>query len=127
MDHPRILAIDDVHLAADPHLEPDLTQFYGALLGFQRLEQETSDTMVFRGFPRSGPRLVVRLAGEPEPEKPMRRQVLIQVASLWTCAAQLRERRTPFDWTHGLTYYDQRVSALDPAGNRVELVASHPI
>ncbi len=125
MDTPRILAIDDVHLAAAQEAVDELAAFYTGLVGLNRVDSGTEEGRVmFRGYPHSGPKLVVNLGGQHDTGR-LRRQVLIQVSSVTDCADQMAERRTPFVWSHGWTFYDQRLTAMDPAGNRVGLVTYH--
>ena len=125
MDTPRILAVDDVHLAAARETIDDVVAFYADLIGLDRVDDGTSDEpVVFRGCARSGPKLVLSPGDRPGATR-LRRQVLIQVASLTDCAQQMTELRTPFLWSHGWTFHDRRLAAFDPAGNRVELAAYH--
>ena len=127
MDTLRILAIDDVHLGAPREIVEALESFYTGLIGLHRVDPgEDQALAVFRGYPRSGPRLIVRLAGQPE-RGVLRRDVLIQVASLGDCAERMLDSRMPCFRYRGWTLYDQRATTLDPAGNRVELVAFHPL
>lgn len=126
MDVPRILAIDDVHLTAAPAQREDVFAFYTEVIGLDPLESASSEeTVVFRAFPRSGPRLIVRLTHESG-ERPPRRALLVQVASLTDLAESLTERRTQFEWSRGWFWCDRRLSVVDPGGNWVELVMSHP-
>ncbi len=123
MDTPRILAIDDVHLFSPLELAARLVAFYTDLIGLDRVEAESDEHLVaLRGYPRSGPRLIVNLADMPAAS---RRPVLIQIASLADCADQMTELRIAFRRSQGWTFYDRQLHALDPAGNRVELVVHH--
>lgn len=126
-DTPRILAVEDVHLLSPLTIEADLRLFYIGLLGFDEVRQ-TSELiqMVFRGYPRSGPQLIVSLTVDPPPQHP-RRRVLIQVASLYGCAEALEDRGISFEWMQGWSFTDRRLATQDPAGNRVELVSYHPL
>lgn len=122
---PRILAVDDVHLTAPPEAAEEVRRFYAELIGFEPLQAESSEQrLAFRAFPRSGPRLYVRVTGErSDPLK--RRQLLVQVAGLSARAQAFRERGLEPQWSHGWSPYDRRLGVQDPAGNRVELVAYH--
>lgn len=125
MDTPRILAIDDVHLWSPSAAVKETRGFYVDLLGFDPLPADTGgEAMRFRGWPRSGPKLVIRLGTDPA-TAPARRHVLIQVADLVECAATLGERGICFEEVHGWSFHDRRLTMLDPAGNRVEVVAYH--
>ena len=125
MDTARLLAIDDVHLAAPPTTVADMVAFYTELIGLEHVSDESvGEEVMFRGYPHGGPRLIVNLIQE-RAARTLRRQVLIRIASLTDCADQMTERRTPFVWLHGWSFYDRRLTAVDPGGNRVELVASH--
>ena len=43
------------------------------------------------------------------------------------CAEALNDRGIAFEWMQGWTFFDRRLATQDPAGNRVELVAYHPL
>lgn len=127
MDAPRILAINDVHLPAPGAEVERLVGFYGGLIGLERIDAGLGpELLVFRGYPRSGPRLIVGL-DDRSLERALRRRVLIQVGCLSQCAEQLLENGASLEWTHGWTYFDQRLITFDPAGNRVDLLTSHVI
>ncbi|HOW71329.1 MAG TPA: hypothetical protein PKY77_12065 [Phycisphaerae bacterium] len=127
METPRILAIDDVHLWSPPDAVEETQAFYVDLLGFDLLPRGGgAEVMRFRGWPRSGPKLVIQLGADPA-LAPVRRQVLIQVADLVDFAVSLGERRIPFEQAHGWSFYDRRLTMLDPAGNRVDVVAYHSL
>ena len=127
MDTPRILAIDDVHLSSPPTLEADLRMFYTGLLGLDAVGEASGKNRIgFRGYPRSGPRLIVSITPDPQAGPP-RRQLLVQVASLRECVEALSDRGIEFEWLQGWSFYDRRLLTLDPAGNRVELVSYHPL
>lgn len=126
MDAPKLLAIDDVHLTARLEARQRLSEFYVGLLGFEQLpDQAGAPQITLRGLPRAGPRLVISLTADL-PDKPPRTQALIQVPSLRSCADALAERRIEYVWSTGWFFYDRRLTLLDPGGNRIELVASHP-
>lgn len=125
MQPPRLLAIDDVRLTAPGHARAALIEFYSQVLGFTPCEAgESGDCLVFRGTPRSGPRLLIDLQTQV-PAKPLRRQALLQVASLYEYAAVLNDARIAFEWSRGWFCYDRRIGLMDPAGNWIELTASH--
>ncbi len=127
MDTPRILAIEDVHLSSSPAAEADLRTFYTGLLGLDVVEEAPGPSLVgFRGYPRSGPQLIVSITTDPQ-GCPPRRQLLVQVASLRECAEVLSEHGIGFEWSQGWSFCDRRLSTQDPAGNRVELVSYHPL
>jgi hypothetical protein len=124
MDAPRILAINDVHFRSSPETMDRVVDFYTGTIGLDQVESEREGVTVFRGYPRSGPRLVVDATlEEPDSE---RGRIHILVASLTECMDQLAERRVPVFLLRGWMPYERRVMAFDPAGNRVELVTSHP-
>ena len=126
---PNILAIDDVHLTAPREAQDRLTRFYCQLVGLNQMGSEWAGEpgeVTFHGAHRSGPRLVVRL----HPDRPpawLKRDVLIQVASLSESARLMSEQRIEFETTQGLTSFDLRIAVWDPGGNRVELVSSHSL
>jgi len=125
MDNPSLLAIGDVHLATPPSAAAEVIAFYSELIGFEQVTDESSGPEVtFRGWPHSGPRLIVHVSKEPA-ARSLGRQVLIRTASLTDLADELSERRIRFVWSRGWSFYDRRLTAVDPGGNRVELVASH--
>lgn len=127
LDTPRILAIEDVRLSSPPAVEADLRIFYTDLLGFDEIKKTSGlSTIEFRGYPRSGPQLIVSITTDAQ-TRYHRRQVLVQVASLHECAETLNDRGIEFEWLQGWSFYDRRLSTQDPAGNRVELVSYHPL
>ena len=122
---PCILAIDDVHLFAAPAVAEAIRRFYIELIALDPLPAEcTENRLAFYGYPRSGPRLFVTLMERP-PEPPQKRQLVVQIASLFDLAESLIEQSIPYEWSRGWSYYDRRLCVLDPADNRVELVAYH--
>ncbi len=124
MQTPRILAIADVQMTSPPERAEELGLFYTELVGLDRLEAETGDPrMVFHGYPRMGPRIVVRL--DPLAGEAGRRRVQIQIASLRECADRFTESRVASEELRGLSFYDRRIFVFDPAGNLVELVSYH--
>jgi hypothetical protein len=126
MNLSHILAIDDVRLAAVPDLSAEVETFYTKRLGLERLRTAEPDIMVFRGYPRSGPRLMVKLTDDLARE-PSRRLARIQVKSLDGLLEDIEKESCPREWVRGLSLYERRLSVLDPAGNRLELVESHPL
>jgi catechol 2,3-dioxygenase-like lactoylglutathione lyase family enzyme len=125
MNPPRLLAIEDVHLAAPAGLRDDLVEFYVDLMGFELLEDgQDPDRITLRGLPRSGPRLIIDFV-EAAGEKPMRRRALLQVDGLGRYADALAERRIAFERVRGWFFFDRRIGLLDPGGNWIELVSSH--
>jgi hypothetical protein len=126
MEVPRLLAIDDVRLTAPAGLAGQLHEFYAGFLGFTPVQPAGPETcLAFRGFPRSGPRLFVTLTEVPE-DRPPRRQAVILVDSLTRVADALSERHLWFQWSTGWFAHERRLLTQDPAGNWLELVASHP-
>ena len=125
MDTPRILAVNDVHLVAPKPALEDVHAFYGDLIGLDRVDSGAEGgAAVFRGHPRSGPKIVFSLGRRPE-ARTLCRDVLIQVPSLTDCADQMIRLGTTPVRSQGWTHHDRLLSTLDPAGNRVELVAYH--
>jgi hypothetical protein len=124
MQTPRILAIADIQITSPPDRAEDLIAFYTELVGLDRVADKSDDLrMTFRGYPRRGPWIVVRLdtsAGEAN-----RRRVQIQMASLQECADRLADARIAREELQGWAFYDRRICVLDPAGNLVEFVAYH--
>ncbi len=126
MDVPRLLAIDHVQMTVPIAARDAVLQFYAEVLGFEPIPAGPENPcLIFRGFPRSGPRLMVTLANE-RTAGPPRRRALVQVGSLHACAELLSERGFSFEWARGWFFYERRLNAIDPGGNWIELVASHP-
>ena len=122
---PRILAIDDVHLSAASTAAEAMTRFYTEFITLDPLPAESAENrLAFYGYPRSGPRLFVTLLEAPPPPL-QKRQLVVQVASLFDLEPVLVERAVPYEWSRGWSYSDRRLCVLDPAENRVELVAYH--
>lgn len=127
MDLPRLLAVNHVNLTAASGSREAVQRFYADLLGFEPVPDESDGyLLVFRGQPRSGPRLMVRLTPDL-PDKPMRRQALVQVKALTPYAELLSDHRIAFEWSSGWFYFDRRIGVLDPGGNWIELVCSHAL
>ncbi len=124
MEVPRLLAIDHVRLLASPETVESLDLFYVEQIGFERLRSPEPELIIYRGYPRSGPRLQIRLVDDPGQERG-RRQAVIQVASLAGLIELLDEERRNYSLVQGFSYYERRLLLEDPAGNRVELVESH--
>lgn len=124
MTIPRILAIRDVRLIASPTVSTEVESFYTQRLRLERVRPPEPDLFMFRGYPASGPRLLIRLTDDP-PRGETRRVATLQVGSLKDVVEQLTEVGWDFEFTHGLSFFDRRVSMLDPAGNRLNLVTSH--
>ncbi len=124
MQTPRILALADVQMVSAASQADELISFYTDLLGFDhQAGQADAGQIVFRGYPRRGPHIVVRLAESMSEEN--RRRILIQLGSLQDCTERLTQARVAWDEIRGWGYYDRRVCAFDPAGNLVELVCYH--
>jgi hypothetical protein len=122
---PCILAVNDVHLFASLAVAGAITAFYTELIALDPLPNESTDCrLAFYGYPRSGPRLFVDLLEHP-PVPPQKRQLAVQVASLFELEQLLIDRAIPCEWSRGWSYYDRRLFVQDPAENRVELVAHH--
>lgn len=125
MDVPRLLAIDHVNLTASVDLRDAIAEFYIEVVGFERIEAGVpAEQIVLRGFPRSGPRLIVNLS-ETLRGTATRRHALIQVASLEACAEKMAELRIWFEWSQGWFFFSRRLNVVDPGGNLIELVVSH--
>ncbi|UCD29316.1 MAG: hypothetical protein JSV03_02210, partial [Planctomycetota bacterium] len=88
--------------------------------------QDNSDEkcLTFRGFPRSGPRLIINL-NDDAISTACYRSILIQMACLAQCAELMAEQRQPFSRSQGWFFYDRRLTTYDPAGHLIELVAYH--
>ncbi len=99
--------------------------FYRDLLGLEPVPgYDVSDVLAFRAFPRSGPRLLVECLVGSE-GRTARREAALVVASLDACAESLKEHDFAFEWFHGWGPYSRYLAVQDPAGNRIELFASH--
>ena len=122
---PRILAVGDVRLYAPARAQAEVKSFYWEFLGLDWASEPVgTDEIAFRAHPRSGPRLIVKIVDHP-PAPTLRRAVQIQVASLADCRERLLENGFLFDGSRGWSFYDRRLTVLDPGENRVELVAVH--
>ena len=120
----RILAVSDVNLKAPSHTTLSMESFYVDCIGLEPVALTPDGHLRFRGYPRSGPQLVVRLTDQPIHQFP-RRQALIQVGSLTDCADEITGRGIQVTWSRGWFHYDRRLRVPDPAGNLVELTAQH--
>lgn len=124
MRMPRIVAIDHVRVTSPPSRVEELVAFYSGVLELDRLPgQSDENQIIFCGFPRRGPHLVVRLNESARQED--RRRIQIQIASLENCAERLVEEKAFWVEVRGWGYYDRRICTFDPAGNLVELVSNH--
>ena len=125
-DIPRILAINDVNLTGPVCANPSITRFYEDCIGLKPVASESEAHLRFRGYPRSGPQLIVELT-DGLIEHFLRRQVLIQVGSLSDYADEMIDRGIGVTWSHGWHHFDRRLIVADPAGNLVELIGQHPL
>jgi hypothetical protein len=124
MQTPRILALADVQMTSPPERAEELVHFYTDLVGLEHVEEESGDRqIVFCGYPRRGPRIVVQI--DPAIDEAGRGKVLIQIASLRECTDRLTESRRVWEELHGWAFYDRRILTFDPAGNLVAIVAYH--
>jgi hypothetical protein len=122
----RILAISDVNLTAPNGASHSIARFYSDCIGLEPVGGDPDGPLRFRGYRRSGPQLIVRLTDEPIAQFP-RRQALIEVGSLTECADGIAEHGIEVAWSRGWFHFDRRLTAADPAGNLVELIAQHPL
>ena len=130
MDVPRILAISDVHLTAPVAAAGEVGWFYVELIGLEPVVAKAAQVdddrvLTFRGWPKSGAKLVVDLLADA-PERSVRTRLRLQVASVLVLADQIADRGGIIEWSHGWSFYDRRLTTFDPAGHRVELAAFHP-
>jgi hypothetical protein len=124
MQTPRILALADVQMVSSASRADELISFYAGLLGLDhQVGHPGTGQIVFRGYPRRGPYIVIHLAERVSEQS--RRRVLIQLGSLQDCLERLSEARVIWEEIRGWAYYDRRVTAFDPAGNLVGLVSYH--
>lgn len=122
---PRILAVADVRLTAAVGMAGEVTRFYTELVGLDPLPPaEGQRCLVFLGYPRSGPRLLVSILDGPQAPS-RKRQMLVQVASLFCCEQLMLDEGIWVERSRGWSFYDRRLCVLDPAGNRIEMVAYH--
>jgi catechol 2,3-dioxygenase-like lactoylglutathione lyase family enzyme len=124
METPRLVAIDDVRLAAPPDLATQVAEFYTTVIGLQMVAPRPEEpTLVFRGYSSAKPRLRILLTTAPPPG--LRGHVQVQVAALEPVQDLVADRGLEAWTTQNLSFFDRRLRILDPAGNRVELVAYH--
>lgn len=106
-----------------------LAEFYMNLLGLRACEPDaTTDahTVVLAGHPICGPRLVIA-AVERTPDFEGYHRIALQVGNLEGVAELLAEQGIEHRRQQGWSYYDRRIELMDPAGNLLELVCSHPL
>ncbi len=125
MEPPRVLAIDDVRLVAPAEQADAVAAFYTDVLGLDSLKPLPEEQgLAFRGLARAGPRVIVRF-DKPREDRAVRRQLALEVRSLQECAELFIDRRVEHEWASGWFYFERRLMLFDPAGNRIEMVASH--
>jgi hypothetical protein len=118
------MAVDDVHVAAPPSQATEVADFYTGLVGLRLLDPRPEDpALIFVGYSRVRPRLIVRLSEEDRPG--LRGYVPVRVAALGPVQQLAHDRGIETTWTQSLSFFDRRLTISDPAGNRVELVAYH--
>ena len=118
MEPSRIQAVDHVHLEAPTGCGEALQWFYGELAGLDELQTDPQEATLLRF--RSD-RIELRIRQVPEPDiDAVAVRVTITVPSLDAVAEALDERRIPSERLSGLSYTDQCLQTLDPAGNRLE-------
>ena len=123
---PRIMAVDNVQLFVSRTIVDALDQFYADWIGFERYKHLNRDgTVVYRGRPRSGPRLVVN-AVAPEEASPLDRPpILIEMFSLNDFVERIETAKIRYTWIQGWSFYDRKLVLYDPAGHRLELLTIH--
>ena len=120
----RIQAVDHVHLEARPECADELRWFYEELVGLLEVPEDGAATGVLR-FRSARVEVHLRLVEAPEVET-MGERLAITVPSLGDVSAELRERKIPYQLIRGIDWTDQRLSLLDPAGNRIALRRQYP-
>ncbi len=118
---PKIQAISNVRMEAKPELEPELRDFYEALLGLPPAEGEAGSVC----FETERLQIQIRLTPDAQPS-PMRRRLVLQVPSLEKMEEHLQEAGVPYEFRRGMQFTDQRIFLLDPADNRIELKQTWP-
>lgn len=114
----RIIAVDHVNVEAPPGAADGLRWFYGEVCLLDEVDASVGGAKLVY---RSGRiELRIHLLGSPVVE-PVDCRVGILVPELSEATELLEERRVGYDTLSGLTWTDQRISLLDPGGNRVEL------
>jgi catechol 2,3-dioxygenase-like lactoylglutathione lyase family enzyme len=113
---PRIHAIAHVHVQAKPGLEHRLRWFYAEVLGLEAADGE-EETLCFRTKVLEF-RVAITEKAQPSP---MRRRLVLEIASLNEMRTKLEEIGLEYEWYEGMAFTDRRIYLLDPAGNRVEL------
>lgn len=125
MDAPRIQAIDDVRVPVPAPLLEDVRRFYVELTGLEPVKVDSAGGgVILRGYPRSGPRLVLDPCEMPG-GSPRCHSITILVGSLLQCQEYCLDRRLDHEWSRGWFHYERRLLVTDPAGHCVELIVSH--
>ncbi|UCF34178.1 MAG: hypothetical protein JSV78_02515 [Phycisphaerales bacterium] len=120
----RIQAVDHIHIEATLECAEELRWFYGELAGLEEVQEDGVEATVLR-FRSAQVEIHIHLVEEPEIET-VDERVTVAVPSFAAVKQELQERRVPFQLIRGVTWTDQRLSLLDPAGNRVALRREWP-
>lgn len=116
----KILAVEDVYLAAAAGIEKDLDEFYVEMLQFLR-DQELPLAYWADNF------RVIFEVREPPMDRDNYRVLQIEVQKLAEAEQKLVERELECTRQRGLVAGSESLVLLDPAGNWVELVESRKV
>jgi catechol 2,3-dioxygenase-like lactoylglutathione lyase family enzyme len=120
----RIRAVDHVHIEAAPEYAEELRWFYGELAGLEEVQEVGADAGMLR-FRSAQIEIHIHLLDGAEIET-VDERVTVAVPSFAAVKQELQARQVPFQLIRGLIWTDQRLSLLDPAGNRVVLCREWP-
>jgi hypothetical protein len=117
----KLVTIDDAHLPAAAGREVELDAFYGAMLGFERLD--VPETLAYRAENFD---LVFDVL-EPPLERDTMRALGIEVLSLADAQRMLIDHQIEYIRQRGLLPGHDSILLQDPAGNWIALSESRAI
>jgi hypothetical protein len=124
MDEPppvRLVTVEDARLPAIARLEPQLDDFYVAMLQFYKESSLPNVTYRAENF-----RLRFDLLDEL-PARDDMRPLMIEVLSLRDAEPKLIAREIDYERQRGLVPGQDKLLLRDPASNPIELVESHRV
>ena len=123
MRRPRIQAVDRVTLEATADCREALRAFYGEMIGLNEMKSDPPESGLRFGTRRLD--LSIRFVESPDVDG-LSPRLVIGVALLGRVESELHERSIEFHRRRGLSWTDQRLVLLDPAGHRIELKQEWP-